>query len=36
MEGPVGLTDPDVTGIGAFGDGGERELGSQFSWEVLE
>ena len=26
VERPVGLADPDVAGVGAFGDGGEGEL----------
>ena len=26
VEGPVRFADPDVTGVGAFGDGGEGEL----------
>ncbi len=26
VEGPVLLADPDVAGVGAFGDGGEGEL----------
>ena len=30
MERPVGLADPDVAGVGAFGDGSEGELGASF------
>ena len=26
VEGPVGLADPDIAGVGALGDGGEGEL----------
>ena len=36
MERPVRLADPDVAGVGAFGDGGEGELWSQLCREVFE
>ncbi len=36
MERPVRLADPDVAGVGAFGDGGEGELRGQFGGEVFE
>ena len=36
MEGPVLLADPDVAGVGAFGDGGEGELRGEFGREVFE
>ncbi len=36
MERPVGVADPDVAGVGAFGDGGERELGGELRGEVFE
>jgi hypothetical protein len=36
VEGPVRLADPDVTGVGAFGDGGEGELRGQLGREIFE
>ena len=36
VEGPVLFADPDVAGVGAFGDGGEGELRGEFGGEVFE
>jgi hypothetical protein len=36
VERPVGLADPDVTGVGAFWDGCKGELRGQFGWEIFE
>jgi len=36
VERPVGLADPDVAGVGAFGDCGQGELCSQFCREILQ
>ena len=33
---PVGLADPDVAGVGAFGDGSEGELGGEFGGKVFK
>jgi hypothetical protein len=36
VERPVWLADPDVAGVGAFGDRGEGELGGELGGEVFE
>ncbi len=36
VEGPVGLADPDVAGVGALGDGGDGELRGEFCGEIFE
>lgn len=36
VEGPVRLADPDVAGVGAFGNGGEGELRGYFGGEVFK
>ncbi len=36
VERPVGLADPDVAGVGAFGDGGEGELRGELGGEIFE
>jgi hypothetical protein len=36
VEGPVGIADPNVAGVGTFGNCGESELGGKFGVEVLE
>lgn len=36
VEGPIGLADPNIAGVGALGDGGEGELRGQFGWKVFE